>query len=105
MTRLYAWLWQGCASLALAVLLVGLAAWGTHNAFAEDLVPVTTDCNCSPSDETCLTFCMSVCDVTCSGSFPLCGTGSCAAPMSGCEKYKCKLILAVPACECNAWKD
>ena len=35
MTRLYAWLWQGCASLALAVLLVGLAAWGTSSVWAE----------------------------------------------------------------------
>jgi hypothetical protein len=59
MTRLYAWLWQGCASLALAVLLVGLAAWVGHNAFAEVPLPLT-DCNCHPSDETCLTVCMSV---------------------------------------------
>ncbi len=50
MTRLYAWLWQGCASLALAVLLVGLAAWGTSSVWAEEEFPAEP-CPCLP-DET-----------------------------------------------------
>jgi hypothetical protein len=50
MTRLYAWLWQGCASLALAVLLVGLAAWGTSGVWAEEEFPAEP-CPCLP-DET-----------------------------------------------------
>ena len=55
MTRLYAWLWQGCASLALAVLLVGLAAWGTHNACAEDPIPIPID---GPRCTECTTLCV-----------------------------------------------
>jgi hypothetical protein len=50
MTRLYAWLWQGCASLALVVLLVGLAAWGTSGVWAEEEFPAEP-CPCLP-DET-----------------------------------------------------
>jgi hypothetical protein len=67
MTRLYAWLWQGCASLALAVLLVGLAAWGTSGVWAEEdnvglqLPPLASDCGdrtkCTPCDFPCIDVC------------------------------------------------
>jgi len=104
-SRVWGLLGSVCGSVGLAVLVVALAALATHHAYAEDPVPVTLTCQCNPSDEACLSACASVCSVTCDGSFPQCGTGSCDAPIPGCEVYSCKLILAVPACECNPFRD
>ena len=68
MARWYAWLGQGCASLALATLLLGLAAWGTSGVWAEEFP--AEPCPCLP-DET-----PEECALRCGGEQPPnCGLG------------------------------
>jgi len=91
-TKVFGLLQWATGTIAAAALLLSLAAMPTQSAWAdEDVVGVEL-------------FAAGPCDVTCGGSYPLCGNGSCAAPKPGCNLQSCKLILAgtYKACECNS---
>lgn len=41
-----------------------------------------------------------ICDNTCTNSFPLCSSGTCATVPQDCTRYSCREILK-RMCECN----
>ena len=41
------------------------------------------------------------CDVTCTGSYPLCGNGKCNAK-AACNNYSCLIKVNIKQCECAA---
>jgi hypothetical protein len=115
LTNLSSWL----SSVACGVCLV-LAVLATPGVARAD-----PPCDCCGSDpgpgdppghqvwENCVTYCIenggvcfaacsnSVCSVTCVGSYPQCGTGTCnKKPVCVDARCNCMLILAVPSCEC-----
>ena len=60
----------------------------------------------------CVGFCMQgsgpcggasamACDVTCTGSYPLCGNGKCNAK-AACNNYSCLIKVNIKQCECAA---
>ncbi len=90
MTKLYGMLAYACGSIALATLVLGIMVGGGRQAWAVE-------------EATASAFFATTCDSTCSGSYPLCGTGACST-VGDCAATSCKIILAgssYKACECN----
>lgn len=93
---------SGCmAGLCAVLALLALPSPSQADTYSDCMTICSVYTNQDFSE--CMGNCMSgagPCDVTCSGSYNQCGTGTCNAK-KGCDRYKCKLILTAKQCECN----
>jgi hypothetical protein len=90
----------------LSGMFAVLALLAAEPARADDLSECQALCSQYTNQDysMCVGNCMNgatICDLTCSGSYPKCGDGTCDTNKKGCEAYKCKLILLAKQCECN----